>query len=161
VARAARSNTPAVYRRFRNRRDLVRALVRRSQQEITGILQPCRSVEEAAEAYLQFALRRPYEYDLFYQHLRELVGPARAGRALSEKELRPNLALMERKMADQVGGVPEDHTRFVLVLAALAHGTATFLNAQAVPPGQEEAMRSAFTAAVAAMLQDTFRSALG
>lgn len=160
VARAAGSNTPAVYRRFRNRRDIVRALVRRSQQEIGSILQPCRSVEEAVAAYLRFALSRPHEYDLFYQHLHELSGPARTGRAPSLKELRPNLALMERKVAEQLGGAPEDHKRLVLVLAALAHGTATFLISKAVPPGQEAAMRSAFTSAVGAMLEDTFRSAV-
>ena len=62
VARAADTNTPAVYRRFRNRRDIVRALVRRGQQELGSILQPCSTVEKAAAAYLKYALGRPHEY---------------------------------------------------------------------------------------------------
>ena len=160
VARAADTNTPAVYRRFHDRRAIVRALVRRSQQELGAILQPCRSVEEAVAVYLKYALSHPHEYELFYQHLHELSGPARPGRAPSFEELRPNFALMERKMAEQLGGEPEDHRRLVLVVAALAHGTATYLISKAVPPGQEAAMRSAFTAAVGAMLRDTFRSSL-
>lgn len=160
VARAADTNTPAVYRRFRDRRAIVRALVRRGQQELGSILQPCRSVEEAVAAYLKYALTHPHEYELFYQHLHELSGPARPGRTPAFEELRPNFALMERKMAEQLGGAPEDHRRLVFVLGALAHGTATYLISKAVPPGQEAAMRSAFTAAVGAMLQDTFRSSL-
>lgn len=160
VALAAHTNTPAVYRRFRNRRDIVRALVRRSQQEVGGILQPCHSVEETATAYVRYALSHPREYELFYQNLHELSGPVRAGRRPSLKELRPNFALLERKMAEQLGGAPEDHRRLGLVLAALAHGTASLLLSKAVPPGQEAALRSASTAAVGAMLQDTFRSAV-
>jgi len=160
VALAAHTNTPAVYRRFRNRRDIVRALVRRSQQELGGILRPCRSVEKAVAAYLKYALSHPHEYELFYQHLHELSGPVRTGHAPSFKELRPNFALMERKMSEQLGGAPEDHRRLVLVMAALAHGTAMYLISKAVPPGQEAALRSAFTAAVGAMLQDTFRASV-
>lgn len=158
VARAADTNTPAVYRRFHDRRAIVRALVRRGQQELGSILQPCRSVEEAAAAYLKYALTHPHEYELFYQHLHELSGPARPGRATSFEELRPNIALMEKKMAEQLGGAPEDHRRLVLVLAALAHGTATFLISKAVPPGQEAVLRSVFPVAVETMLQESFRA---
>jgi len=160
VARVAETNTPAVYRRFRNRRDIVRALVRRSQQELGGILQPCRTVEKAVAAYLRWALSHPHEYNLFYEHIHELSGPVRTGPAPSLKELRPNIALVERKMAEQLGGAPEDHSRLVLVVAALAHGTASFLISKAVTPGQEAALRSVFPAAVRAMLQDSFRSSL-
>src|SRR5208337_2543084 len=160
VARAADTNTPAVYRRFRTRRDIVRALVRRGQQELGSILQPCRSVEKAVAAYLKYALTHPHEYELFYTHLHELSGPVRPGHAPSFEELRPNFALMERKMAEQLGGAPEDHRRLVLVLGALAHGTATYLISKAVPPRQEATMRSAFNTAVGAMLRDPFRSSL-
>ncbi len=160
VARAANTNTPAVYRRFRNRRDIVRALIRRTQQEFGSILEPCPSVEEAVAAYLRYALSHPHEYDLFYQYLHELSGPARTGRAPSPKDLRPNFAMMERKLSEQLGGAPEDNRRLGLALWALAHGTITLLLSKAVPSGQEAALRSGFTAAVRAMLQDTFRSSL-
>ncbi len=156
VARAADTNTPAVYRRFRNRGDILRALMRRSQQELGHVLQPCRSVEEAAAAFLAYALSHPHEYELFYEHLKELSGPAGSGRAPSLKELRPNFVLMERKLSEQLGGAAEDHRRLALALWALSHGTATLLLTKAVPTAQAAALRSVFAAAVEAMLRDTF-----
>lgn len=160
VARAAETNTPAVYRRFRNRHDILRALMRRSQQEIAGILQPCRSVEAVAAAYLNYALSHSHEYELFYQHVNELSGPDHAGRVPSLKELRPNFVLMERRLSAQLGGAPRDHRRLALALWALAHGTATLLLSQAVPPGQEATLRSVYTAAVRAMLRAPFTSSI-
>src|ERR1022692_3070050 len=38
VAKAAGTNTPAVYRRFRNREDILRALLRRIQQDVSEAL---------------------------------------------------------------------------------------------------------------------------
>jgi AcrR family transcriptional regulator len=160
VARAADTNTPAVYRRFRDRRDILRALMRRSQQEIGGILQPCSSVEAVAAAYLNYALSHPHEYELFYQHIHELSGPEHSGRVPSLKELRPNFVLMERRLSEQLGGAPRDHRRLALALWALAHGTATLLLSNAVPPGQAAALRSVYSAAVRAMLRDPFSSAI-
>jgi AcrR family transcriptional regulator len=160
VARAADTNTPAVYRRFRDRRDILRALMRRSQQEIGGILQPCRSVEAVAAAYLNYALSHSHDYELFYQHVNELAGPDHSGRVPSLKELRPNFILMERRLSEQLGGAPRDHRRLALALWALAHGTATLLLTQAVPPGEEAALRSVFRAAVRAMLRDPFTSSI-
>jgi len=155
VARAANTNTPAVYRRFRDRRDIVRALMRRTQSEVGRVLEPCHTVEKAVAAYLNYALSHPHEYELFYQQLHELSGPAHPEPASSLRELRPNFGLMERKLAEQLGGIPEDHRRLGLALWALAHGTAALLLLRAVPPGEDAALRSAFTAAVGAMLRDT------
>jgi AcrR family transcriptional regulator len=160
VARAADTNTPAVYRRFRDRRDLVRALLRRSQQEFGSILGTCRSVEEAAAAYLRHALARPHEYELFYQYIGELSRPDPSGRAPSLKESRPNFVVLERMLSKELGGAPQDHRRLALSLWALMHGTATLLLWKAVPPGQEAALRSVFTAAVRAMLRDPFSSSI-
>ena len=160
VARAAGTNTPAVYRRFRNRRDLVRALLRRSQQEFGSILQTCRSVEEAVAAYLRHALERPHEYELFYQNIGELSRPGRSGRAPSLKETRPNFVFMEGMLSEQLGGTPQDHRRLALALWALTHGTTTLLLWKAVPPGQEAALRSVFTAAIRAMLRDPFPTSI-
>jgi len=43
VAQAAGTNTPAVYRRFRNRDDILRALLRRIQQDVGDALRPAGS----------------------------------------------------------------------------------------------------------------------
>jgi len=160
VARAAGTNTPAVYRRFHDRRDLVRALLRRSQQDFGSMLKICRSVEEVAAAYLRLALARPHEYILHYQYISELSRPNHSGRTPSLKESRPNFVALERMLSDELGGAPQDHRRLALSLWALMHGTATLLLWKAVPPGQEAALRSVFTAAVRAMLRDPFSSSI-
>src|SRR5258708_15012510 len=59
VARAAGTDTPAVYRRFKDRRDLVRALMRRTQENLRERLQAGESIEEMAEAYVEYALHHP------------------------------------------------------------------------------------------------------
>lgn len=153
VARAARTNTPAVYRRFRDRREIVRALIRRTQMEVGSVLEPCPTVEKAVAAYLEYGLSHPHEYELFYQHLQELSGSVQPGDGASLKELRPNFSMMERKLAEELGGAPEDHRRLGLALWALAHGTAALLLLRAVPPGQEATLRSGFTAAVGTLLR--------
>src|SRR5579863_10146752 len=68
VAKAAGTNTPAVYRRFRNREDIMRALLRRIQTDVVDSLQPCSSPQEACDRYLEFALSHAHEYELFYTH---------------------------------------------------------------------------------------------
>ena len=153
VARAARSNTPAVYRRFRDRQDIVRALLRRIQVEIASHLMRCRTIEEMGEAYVNYALGHPHEYGLFYAHVRYLSPPARSAPLLPIRETRPNMGLMEKRLADRLGGKPEDHTRLALGLWAAAHGTAMMLIMKAIPTGHEAELRAAFTASVKAMLR--------
>src|ERR1700690_1881199 len=69
-ARAARRNTPAVYRRFKDREDLVRGLLRHIAARIRRDFEAGESIEEMAEAYVESALRAPHDYELFYTHAR-------------------------------------------------------------------------------------------
>src|SRR5439155_11518067 len=69
VAKAARTNTPAVYRRFRNREGILRVMVQLYQQELLRVVEPCRSMQEVAQRYLDFALRHPREYQLIMSGL--------------------------------------------------------------------------------------------
>jgi AcrR family transcriptional regulator len=154
VARTAGTNTPAVYRRFRNRQDILRALLRRTQQYLGRVLQPCRSVEEIAEAYLEYALSHPHEYELFYKHLHEVSARSRSGRISSLEESRPNLALLERKLAGQLGGKPEDHRRLGIALWATAHGIAMLLLSRVSPREYEPEVRGVFTISVEALLRE-------
>jgi AcrR family transcriptional regulator len=155
VARAARSNTPAVYRRFKNRQDIVRALLRRTQDDIRQHLLRCRTIEEMGETYLDYALSHPHEYELFYAHVRVFSPPVRDGRVRPIRETRPNLGLMEQRLAERLGGAPEDHTRLGLALWAAAHGTAMMLITKALPPGHDGELRAAFSSSVKAMLRET------
>ena len=154
VAKAAGTNTPAVYRRFRDREDILRSLLRRIQEDLGKVLQPCRSVEEIAEAYLDYALSHPHEYELFYTHLHELSVRMRSGRVPSLEESRPNPALLERKLAERLGGMPEDHRRLGIALWASAHGVAMLLLSRVSPKEYEPEVRGVFTLSVEALLRE-------
>jgi len=153
VARAARSNTPAVYRRFKNRQDIVRALLRRIQESLRVAIEDRQSIEEIAEAYLDFALHHPHEYELFFTHARDLNSRKSAGPPRPIRESRPNMALLERRLAERLGGSPEDHTRLGLALWAAAHGAAMLLLQKALPEGHELELREAFGLTVTAVLK--------
>src|SRR5271170_3066462 len=86
VAKAARTNTPAVYRRFRNREDILRALLRRIQQDVSDVLRPCRSPEEVCERYLEYAVSHTHEYELFFTHAYRLSPAGRAAHRLPLRE---------------------------------------------------------------------------
>src|ERR1700737_5182419 len=64
VARAAGTNTPAVYRRFRHREDILRALLQRTRQELFQQLEASPSVEVACARYLDYALSHPHKHKL-------------------------------------------------------------------------------------------------
>jgi AcrR family transcriptional regulator len=152
VAKAAGTNTPAVYRRFRNRKDILRALLRRIQQDVGDALRPCRSPEELCERFLEYALSHSHEYELFYTHAYQLPPPAPSGRGLPLREYRPAMALVEEKLAERLGGSPTEYTRLAMALWTVAHGTAMILISRAIPEEHVAEMRAAFTAAVETLI---------
>jgi AcrR family transcriptional regulator len=137
LARAARTNTPAVYRRFRNRKEILRALVKRSQRELFAVLEPCRSFHEATLCTVKFIIDHHHEYQLVSGGVFNWID-----------EPRLNLELMKRRSAEWLGGTPEQHTRLVLSLWALVHGTGTLLSSKTIPALHENDLRAAFAAAV-------------
>lgn len=151
VAKAAGTNTPAVYRRFRNRDDILRALMRRVQKDVVDVMQPCLSPEQACEKYLDYALRHSHEYELFYEHAYQLPHPARR---IPLREHRPTTALMEQKLAERLGGTAADHSRLSLALWVTTHGTAMLLISGAIPEDLAAELRSAFTAAVDTLIRN-------
>jgi AcrR family transcriptional regulator len=155
VAKAAGTNTPAVYRRFQDRQDILRALLRRIQQDVAEALRPCSSPEEACQRYLEFAVSHAHEYELFYTHASELSHPARSDHAPPLSEHRPTMKLMENKLAERLGGSAADHTRLSLALWTMAHGTAMLLISRAIPAGHVTELRSVFTAAVGTLINNS------
>lgn len=131
LAKAAHTNTPAIYRRFKKRKDVLVALVQHVQQELFAALEPCGSLQESMVRYLEFALTHPHEYQLI-----------NAGVFSKIQVERPNFELIRRRSAEWLGGSEEDHSGLVLVLWALLHGTATLLTSKTVPPGYEKKLRS-------------------
>jgi AcrR family transcriptional regulator len=155
VAIAAGTNTPAVYRRFRNREDILRALLQRIQQDVSDALRPCRSPEEVCERYLEYAVSHTHEYELFYTHAYQLSPAARSGHPLPLRKQRPAMALVEERLAERLGGSPGEHTRLSLALWTLAHGTAMILISKAIPDDHAAELRSVFRTAVETLISNT------
>ncbi len=143
VARAAGTNTPAVYRRFKDRSDLVKALVSGFSAEIRGHFLAGETLEGMAEAYVEYALRMPHEYALFYTHVHELSPRKGRGKPKPIRESRANFALVEKLLAQELGGAEADHTQRALAIWALLHGTSMLLLWKAIPEGHEDALREA------------------
>ena len=154
VAKAAGTNTPAVYRRFRDRKEVLHALLRRLQQDLGDIIRSCQSPQETCQRYVDYAVSHPHEYELFYGQAYQLPRPARSSRTLSLRELRPNVALMEDKLAEWLGGSASDYSRLVLSLLIAAHGTATVLISKAIPEEHVAELRSVFTATVETLIRN-------
>ena len=116
VSRSAGTNTPALYRRFKDREDLVRGLLRRIAARIRQDFESGKSIEDMAEAYVESAMRLPHEYELFYTHARALNHPRGSGRLKPIRDSRPNFAFVENLLAQRLGGSPEDHTQLALAM---------------------------------------------
>ena len=137
LARLAQTNTPAVYRRFRNRRAITRVLMERFQQDLSLALQPCTSAQEACERVLEFALARPREYQLtFTESVSKFQKP------------RPNFEYLKTRFAEWLGGSPEDHQRMALAMWAQIHGTAMLVISKVVPVEDQAELRSVFPASI-------------
>jgi AcrR family transcriptional regulator len=150
VARAAHTNTPAVYRRFKNRQDIIRALLKQSVSRL-GEQFASGSLEQMAESYVDYALQHPHEYALFYTYAHKLSPTTVDRRPQPIRDSRPNFGLVERLLAKQLGGAPEDHTQLALALWAELHGTTMLLLSKGIA-GHEEALREACRRAVKALL---------
>lgn len=153
VARAAGTNTPAVYRRFKDRHDLVRGLLRGIAAQIRVHFEAGETVEGMAEAYVDYALRLPHEYELFYSNVHALSPPRGPGRPRPIGESRPNFAFVQQRLVERLGGAPEDHAQLALALWATLHGTATLLLSKSIPDGHEEELRVACRTAVRTLLE--------
>src|SRR5215472_12898796 len=102
IAKAAGTNTPAVYRRFRKREDILRALVELYQRELFERLQPCRSLHEMAQVFLKFALERPREYELMMSGLLARMAQGR-----------PNLDFVIGRATEWFGGARAENEALV------------------------------------------------
>lgn len=145
VAREAGSNTPAVYRRFRNRDELLRALVEAYQKDLFHSLEPAGSLREFAQCYFDFALRRPREYQLLMSGLLARI-----------RKTRPNMELLLRRCAEWLGGSPRDHEDFALALFCLAHGAVMHVLVANVQESETH-MRKLFTRGVEVLVADAKR----
>ena len=123
-----------------------------TRQEITAELEKAESPEEGCERYVDYALKHPWEYELFYQHDYELHDSPRS--RLRGSIGRPAREVMKRKLQERLGDAAEDNERLLTALWMLAHGTAMLIIDKSITPEQAPEARQIFTASVKALLRE-------
>src|SRR5947209_1627978 len=118
VAKLARTTTPTLYERFKDKDELMSALRSRAQQMLFDAVEPAQSIAEACRLALEFTSNHLHEY--------ELVGKDWAAR-LSQRDPTPTFDLIKERLARQLGGVPDDHGQLALSIAMLYHGTSMLM----------------------------------
>lgn len=118
VAKAAGTTTPTVYERYRDRNDILRALRIQTRVELFSALARTRTLTQACQRYLEYALEHPHAYEVLFDGF--AVPP-------SLHEPWPSFNLMRLRLAQRLGGGPRQHTRLMLSLWSLMHGTAMLM----------------------------------
>jgi len=115
VAKAARTTTPTLYERFRDKRDLIDFLRERARRRLFAAIQPAQSAGEACRRALNFISRHGHEYRLLTSEW---------GRRFAEAKPMPSYQFLRERLAAEFGGSPDEHSRLTLELIAMIHGTA-------------------------------------
>jgi AcrR family transcriptional regulator len=118
VAKAAGTTTPTVYERYRDRDDILRALRLKTRRELFAALSVTRTLREAFERQLEFALENSHAYEVLFDGV---------ARPPSLHEPWPTFNLMRDRIAKRLGGTPRQHTRLMLAVWSLMHGTAMLI----------------------------------
>lgn len=66
IAKAAGTTTPTVYERYRDREDILRALRLKTRSELFSALSRTRTLREAVQRQLEFALENSYAYEVLF-----------------------------------------------------------------------------------------------
>jgi len=129
VAKAAGTTTPTVYERYRDRDDILRALRLQTRRELFAALSRTRTLREAFQAQLDFALEHSHAYEVLFDGV---------ARPPSLHEPWQSFNLMRERVAKRLGGSPRKHTRVMLAVWSLMHGTAMLI----IRGGFEGALRT-------------------
>jgi AcrR family transcriptional regulator len=118
VAKAAGTTTPTVYERYRDRDDILRALRIKTRVELFATLSRTRTLRETFQRHLEFALENSHAYEVLFDGV---------GKSPSLHEPWPSFNLMRQRLAERLGGTPQRHTRLMLAIWSLMHGTAMLI----------------------------------
>lgn len=152
LARAAGTNTPAIYRHFRSRKEILRALLLRLRHDLYQRMAASATMVDAFDAYLDFALHHPREYQMFFENQYELLARWRPGRSARDREKMPGFFWGLEKLAGELGGSPESHIPLAVTLWAQVHGTASLLISRAVEEELEGELRAESRRAVQVLM---------
>jgi len=143
VAKAARTTTPTLYERFRDRKDLLVALRTRAQQGLFDAIKEARTIAEACRMALDYTAAHRHEY--------ELIGKDWAAR-FSRNDPTPSFDLIKQRLSEQLGGSPNDHLHLALALTTLYHGASMLLLEEGIQPKAAAAIKAACIAATDALV---------
>lgn len=118
VAKAAGTTTPTLYERYRDRDDILRALRIQTRIELFAALSRTQSLTQACQRYLDYALEHPHAYEVLFDGFAQPP---------SLHEPWPSFNLMRLRLAHRLGGTPRKHTRLMLSVWSLIHGTAMLM----------------------------------
>jgi AcrR family transcriptional regulator len=144
VARAAGTTTPTVYERYRDREDLLRGVRLQTRRDLFDAMNSSRTLAQACERYLHFALEHPHAFEMLFD---------RFAKPPSLHEAWPSFNLMRQRVAQRLGGTPRQHTRLMLSLWSLMHGTAMLM----IRGGVEGPLRTQMFHACLDALEDLVR----
>ena len=118
VASAAETTTPTVYERYRDRAAILRALRVKTRSELFAAISPTRTLGEAVQGYLDFALNNPHGYEVLFDGV---------GKPPSLYEPWPSFNLMRQRLRERLGGTARQHNRLMLAMWSMMHGTAMLI----------------------------------
>lgn len=148
VAREAKTTTPTMYERFRDKHDLIEFLRERSRNRIFAALQPAKAALDVCRLGLEFALSNGNEYLLF---------SADWGERLGRDVHMPSFELLKEKLAQDIGGTADEHTRLALALLFELHGTGMVLQGKGVRADVSERLRELCLEACETLIEDAKR----
>jgi len=148
VAKLARTTTPTLYERFKDKNALMVALRSRAQQMLFDAVQHAKSIAEMCRIALEFTAGHSHEY--------ELVAKDWAVR-LAKKDPTPTFDFVKEKLAHQLGGPPNDHVQLALSLTMLYHGTSMFMLSDQLDAETASFLKEACITAVNTLVQEAER----
>ena len=118
VAKAAGTTTPTLYERYRDRDDILRAVRTETRTELFAAVRPTRTLEQACRKYLEYAMAHRHAYEVLFDGFAQPP---------SLHEPWPTFNLLRLRLAQRLGGPPWKHTRLMLSVWSLMHGTAMLM----------------------------------
>lgn len=148
VAKAAGTTTPTVYERYRDRNDILRALRIKTRDELFGELSRTRTLRDAMQSYLKFALDHPHAYEVLFDGV---------GKPPSLHERWPSFNLMRGRLAALLHNPPRQQNRLMLAIWSVMHGTAMLI----IRGNFDGALRTQAVHACIDSVENLIRSAAG
>jgi AcrR family transcriptional regulator len=152
VAKRAGTTTPTVYHRFKDKRDLAELVREKARQKLLKVLAPSHTPEQICERLLDFAIENGNLYRLLTAEW-----AVRLGQDLPK----PSFELAKSRLAERLGGAPEDHWELAMALGALVHGTATMLLAEGIDDSIAKNLRRICNESCKALIEHAEHAASG